>query len=151
MIFYVFIVNKFSTHLIESFLVACNGDKEDVEIETKIWNFVTILEFSKCYHSIHFVCKFNPFTRHLAFFCPSPLKSVAWIHHFRGQQVCLTLGWSSVVFAFANYSLPIIARFSIKVVIIRVQREPNSHILSYFRKISAIWTLNHQMVMVMAK
>ena len=83
MIFYVFIVNKFSTHLIESFLVACNGDKEDVEIETKIWNFVTILEFSKCYHSIHFVCKLNPFTRHLAFFAP---------HHLKVSLGSITLG-----------------------------------------------------------
>ena len=46
----------------------------------------------------------------------------------------------------ANYSLPIIAKLSTKVVIIRVQRELNSHILSYFWKISAVWTLNHQMV-----
>ena len=51
----------------------------------------------------------------------------------------------------ANYSLPIIAKLSTKVVIIREQRELNSYILSYFWKISAIWTLNHQMVMVMAK
>ena len=46
----------------------------------------------------------------------------------------------------ANYSLPIIAKLSTKLVIIRVQRELNSHILSYFWKISAVWTLNHQMV-----
>ena len=51
----------------------------------------------------------------------------------------------------ANYSLPIIAKLSTKVVIIRVQREINSHILLYFRKISAIWTLNHQMVMAKYK
>ena len=46
----------------------------------------------------------------------------------------------------ANYFLPIIAKLSTK-----VQREINSHILLYFRKISAIWTLNHQMVMAKYK